>query len=477
YDVGLEDSTHVLKEHGMVFSATLGMVDVTRGSNSYYKLQILESDTGKNYWVFRSWGRVGTGIGGNKVEQYRGNKADARRKFVELYTEKTGNPFGTKNFEKIPHRFYPLDIDYGDDEEIAKLDEAVDIDSKLHPQIQNLMKLIFDIDTLKKTMVEFEIDMDKMPLGKLSRSQIQNAYSVLTELQTLIEAGNASRNAMLDATNRFFTLIPHNFGFESIPLLNTLEVIQLKTKMLDSLLEIEVAYSLLKASRGTQAEQNPIDANYEKLKCLMEVVPQGSDEFKMIEVYTKNTHGATHSSYKLKVEEVFRLDRGDETARYKPFKKLHNRMLLWHGSRLSNYCGILSQGLRIAPPEAPATGYMFGKGVYFADMVSKSANYCFTNRNNSTGLMLLCEVAIGNMHELTSSSYITQLPSGKHSTKGIGGTYPDPKGQITLDDGTIVPTGKAKSTSSYSSLLYNEFIVYDVSQIRMKYLIKMNFIY
>ena len=41
------------------------------------------------------------------------------------------------------------------------------------------------------------------------------------------------------------------------------------------------------------------------------------------------------------------------------------------------WVGILSEGLRIAPPSAPVTGYMFGKGVYFADMVSKSANYCF----------------------------------------------------------------------------------------------------
>jgi poly [ADP-ribose] polymerase len=57
----------------------------------------------------------------------------------------------------------------------------------------------------------------------------------------------------------------------------------------------------------------------------------------------------------------------------------------------------LFQGLRIAPPEAPVTGYMFGKGIYFADMVSKSANYCSTSRKNSTGLMLLCEVALGNM--------------------------------------------------------------------------------
>ena len=57
----------------------------------------------------------------------------------------------------------------------------------------------------------------------------------------------------------------------------------------------------------------------------------------------------------------------------------------------------LMQGLRIAPPEAPVTGYMFGKGVYFADMVSKSANYCRTSSADNIGLMLLCEVALGDM--------------------------------------------------------------------------------
>ena len=40
---------------------------------------------------------------------------------------------------------------------------------------------------------------------------------------------------------------------------------------------------------------------------------------------------------------------------------------------------------------------MFGKGVYFADMVSKSANYCRTSKSDPTGLMLLCEVSLGNM--------------------------------------------------------------------------------
>lgn len=73
-------------------------------------------------------------------------------------------------------------------------------------------------------------------------------------------------------------------------------------------------------------------------------------------------------------------------------------MLLWHGSRTTNFAGIMSQGLRIAPPEAPNSGAMFGKGLYFADIVSKSANYCcVTGTTENEGLLLLCEVALGNM--------------------------------------------------------------------------------
>ena len=57
------------------------------------------------------------------------------------------------------------------------------------------------------------------------------------------------------------------------------------------------------------------------------------------------------------------------------YKDVPNHFLLYHGSTLFNFMGILSQGLRIAPPEAPPTGYMFGKGIYFADMFDKSSGY------------------------------------------------------------------------------------------------------
>ena len=130
----------------------------------------------------------------------------------------------------------------------------------------------------------------------------------------------------------------------------------------------------------------------------VQVLTKEEEEYKMLKQYIENTHAATHNQYELELLEVFKVVREGEMKRFKPFKNLHNRMLLWHGSRTTNYAGILSQGLRIAPPEAPVTGYMFGKGVYFADMVSKSANYCRTSGRDPVGLLLLCEVALGDMY-------------------------------------------------------------------------------
>ena len=64
----LEASHHVLEEGGAVYNAVLGLVDIVRGTNSYYKLQLLAGDSARSYYIFRSWGRVGTSIGGTKVE-------------------------------------------------------------------------------------------------------------------------------------------------------------------------------------------------------------------------------------------------------------------------------------------------------------------------------------------------------------------------------------------------------------------------
>ncbi|KAM9435896.1 poly [ADP-ribose] polymerase 1 [Clarias gariepinus] len=474
-DSGLEDCAHVLDQNGKIYSATLGLVDIVRGTNSYYKLQLLEDDVQKRYWVFRSWGRVGTTIGGNKLEKFY-DKNSAMDNFRSVYEEKTGNCWTSSSFTKYPNKFYPLEIDYGQDEEaVKKLTASSGTKSRLAKPVQELIRMIFDVESMKKAMVEFEIDLQKMPLGKLSKRQIQSAYSLLTEVQQAV-SDSAPEAVILDLSNRFYTLIPHDFGMKKPPLLSNLDYIQAKVQMLDNLLDIEVAYSLLRG--GTEDnEKDPIDINYEKLKTKIEVVDESSEEARIIRQYVANTHAATHNTYTLEVEEIFKIERDGEYQRYRPFKELPNRQLLWHGSRATNYAGILSQGLRIAPPEAPVTGYMFGKGIYFADMVSKSANYCHTSQADPIGLILLGEVALGNMHELKKASHITKLPKGKHSVKGLGKTAPEPSATVSLN-GVDVPLGKGVNTNiDDTSLLYNEYIVYDISQVNLKYLLKLRFNY
>lgn len=473
-DSGLDDRTHIYQRGKDKYDITLGLTDIQSKKNSYYKMQILKHDRDNRYWLFRSWGRIGTTIGGNKLDSL--SLEECVEQFENLFEEKSGNCWQTReHFVKVPNRMFPIELDHGD-EEIASLDS--DIKSNLQESIQNLMRLIFDVANMKKVMLEFEIDMEKMPLGKLSRKQIQEAYGVLTVLQNELKkkSGNVDRITLIDASNKFYTLIPHNCGVGKLKPLETLEEIKSKCDMLDALLEMEIAYNLLRDK--TDEKENPLDSHYKQLKTDIDVLDKESEEFKMIQQYVKNTHATTHTQYELEIEDVFVIKRQGEEQRFKPFKKLPNRKLLWHGSRTTNFAGILSQGLRIAPPEAPVTGYMFGKGIYFADMVSKSANYCCTSSMNSTGLLLLCEVALGNMYERYQADYIEKLPKGKHSTLGRGQTHPDPENAYKAKDGVEVPYGVGVPTNiKKSSLLYNEYIVYDVAQVKARYLLRMNFKY
>ena len=207
-----------------------------------------------------------------------------------------------------------------------------DSKSKLDKAIQELMTLIFDIDSMKKAMVEFEIDLTKMPLGKLSKKQIRTAYGILTEVQEMLKNDTGNHTKVLDASNRFFTLIPHDFGMNTPPILDNPDIVKSKIDMLDNLLEIEIAFNLLQ-NKDEDKGKDPIDAHYEKLQTHMDVLDRSSDEFKILEKYVKNTHASTHTMYSLEIEEIFKISRKGEKERFSKFKDLGNRQLLWHGSR------------------------------------------------------------------------------------------------------------------------------------------------
>lgn len=125
------------------------------------------------------------------------------------------------------------------------------------------------------------------------------------------------------------------------------------------------------------------------------------------------------------------------------------------------------------------TGYMFGKGIYFADVVSKSANYCLANATNNIGLLLLCEVALGNMKNLRVANHkIVDIPNETwQSVKGCGVVTPKMWTNWHMPEGVFMPFSQLSSQLSQTALQYNEYIVYNPAQVRIRYLFKMKFNY
>lgn len=228
------------------------------------------------------------------------------------------------------------------------------------------------------------------------------------------------KTEFLGLNNRFYTLIPHASGRAQPPYLTSQRAVQSKREMIEALMGIEITTSMVQCNRTGLPIEHPLDINYRSLSTELVLVSE-PNVLAWIDRYIKNTHGPTHGHFSLDLQEVFEVTRREETARFTT--KLHNRRLLWHGSRTTNFVGILSQGLRIAPREAPMSGYSFGKGVYFADSVSKSATYCHIV-GAGVGILLLCDVALGDMYTRTSPEFMDKPPVGLHSTFGAGRYQP-----------------------------------------------------
>lgn len=478
----IKSSYHVLEMGDEIYDAMLNQTNVGNNNNKFFVIQVLEVDGGGTYMVYNRWGRVGV-KGQDKLFGPYFNRDHAVEEFELKFFAKTRNHWcHRKKFVSYSKCYTWLEMDYGENEQFqnqgkpsSTCTNILHQESKLEPRVAKFISLICSISMMRVQMMEIGYNAEKLPLGKLSKSTIVKGYDVLKRLSDVI--GQSNRKLLEQLSGEFYTVIPHDFGFKKMSefVIDTPQKLKSKLEMVEALGEIELATKLLSDDVGMQ--DDPLYAQYGRLHCELVPVEVDSEEFSMIQKYTKNTHAKTHSKYTVDIVQVFRVSREGEDERFKKFASTRNRMLLWHGSRLTNWTGILSRGLRIAPPEAPVTGYMFGKGVYFADMFSKSANYCFSSSSSPAGVLLLCEVALGEMEELLDAKYdADKLPAGKLSTKGVGKTAPNISESKLLDDGVIVPFGQPiQKKDAQGSLLYNEYIVYNVDQIKMRYIIQVIF--
>ena len=508
----LHDCEIFIDHNQNAFNAYLTRTDAVNNVNKFYAIQLLVSGSARDkFSVFRKWGRVGGGIG--KVNdlllvKHRQDKRAAIDEFEKKFEELTGWKWSEREgAEQKPGRYAQVELS-GQDEGVKakkKKKTADDVPCTLPTPVKALIETIFDSEMVEHTMrKQLDIDTAQLPLHALSKRQIEQGLSVLKEIATILltresskENVNKSSNItasqlavlkLKDASSRYFTLIPHTFGAkQSVPVIEDVRTVKKETRAMEDLLSI-VDYNTVRSAADHLSGKHIYDLQYEKLGCSISPVDSSSREWDWICRYVRQTHAPTHNDFSLQVVHILDVHRSDEVRAFDAHHVRHNRQMLWHGSRITNWVSILSKGLRIAPKEAPVTGYMFGKGIYFSDVCSKSANYCKATSDSPHGVLALCDVALGDCYVKLEAEYaaIDSCKSANlHSTFAVGQTAPSyveevaegvhaPLGTLEKNE-KLLSEARSLRPNEKPSLLYNEYVVYDTSQVRIKYLVFVKF--
>lgn len=427
----------------------------TFGNNKWFSCELHSSSNGK-YRVYTSYGKVGQ-IGAFEIRG-PGTEQEMRDLFNSIIKEKTtrkSEAYKDVKFIKAKvgspkARLIVRKVDAGEvpqEKKVQTKTVPAKVGITLDPKVAQFVESIFkDSQQAISHFIDVKITADgfETPLGVLSYAQISDGQGTLKELGKAIKKKDESSIRKL--SSQYYTTIPHRLGFDltgavlnsDADLQRELDILQL---MHDSL---EV---------GAASFTDTASAKYLELGVDLVLMAHGGDEYKRIESKIQNTISDHHFSLKkIKVENIFKAILPFERDRYTKCE-INNEQELFHGSRNSNVLGLLHRGMLIAPPEAPVSGYMFGKGAYFADQSSKSLNYSLKPfgkaPTKNVCYLFLFATKLGKILELQDADYnadITCKSRNCHSVKGVQGR----------------------------SLLHNEYIVYDVKQCTMSYIVELS---
>lgn len=468
--------------NGKFFSCTLNKSDLDKNNNKFYIIQLLEHDSTNELVLFTRWGRVG--VPGNHEEK-NVDQNSGPRLFMKKYKDKT------------KHGYQEIFIDYETEvkQEEPKEKSKVSTSKKkfkntLNQDVMDLISLIYNKKMINDNLHEIGYDSQKMPLGKLSPVTLTTGLNILKEIESELKKKSPNHENLKKYSSEFYTQIPHNFGFQKMSnfIIDTLEKVKEKIDMISVLSDMKITLKILESVGKEKSEEEyeneeekQIHDYYKQLKCDIRSISPSEEIYSILNKYLtakmdkKDSDGfGSYYSYRnrLSLVKAFELKRHGEEEKFK--KELGNKKLLWHGSRITNFVGILSQGLRIAPPEAPSSGYLYGKGVYFADMAQKSSMYCYPV--NNMALILLGEVALGEEDQRTSCDF--NLPNtkkfGTDSVHALGRLESD--GGVFINGDVFVPNGDSKINEKNQLCNdYAEYIVYNVDQIKLRYLLKIKY--
>ncbi|MHB1953119.1 MAG: hypothetical protein ACYCOU_05175 [Sulfobacillus sp.] len=472
FDPRRRPRVRIVCEGGESLSAVLNQVDVAENLNRFFILQLLQAAPNvqnrsapapapaptpvqqgmpgavqESYILFSRSGR--TGDIGHLSYDFFLERQKALEAFFARFRERAGVPWherkkGGAKYELIQTKSDGLVAGGGI--------------SLLGPE-RELVAMLFDPELHRAAVSEFHLDGDRLPLGQLDQTQLSRASEVLARIAEILRTECQDKSKMLlQASNEFYSMVPHASGRTALPIICNEAILEEKQELLEVLGNLAVAGHMRQAC-------SKIDDIMRFLKCDVSLVTD-PEVIETIRSYLTTNRGS--HDFQLEVKHIFAVCRQGE----KLSEESGNCQLLWHGSRLANFAGILTQGLKINPLNVVRHGSMFGNGIYFANSATKSAQYLHAAKGQ-LGVLALCAVSLGNCWELKQSANVQTLPAGFSSVWGRGEMTPDPRRHQKLpgDPRITVPIGTLQPSYQGGSLMYDEYVVYRESQVQLRYLV------
>ncbi len=458
----------------IVKKAVLQVTDIKTNRNKYYAIELHNSNGGKGgkhaFRVFTHYGRTDdletNADAGQKECRFFASLAEAEANYLSIYREKTSMRKGYKEISLASSKIGSQkargtssgEVDGKTLEKLAQKEQAegkaptVKV-STLHPGVQALVRYLYDEATNALTnTVAAKITANgiETPLGILTVGQIEKGENILEELYDLFKAGKKNRAEMERLSGEFYTAIPHRIGRTRaavatavIDSLETFEQKQETLQLMKDMLQVN-------GEGGSVLFNAQADAEYEALKCKIDVLEAKDPRYRELEEYVLKSQIKSRT---IKVKNVFRLRRDAEWGQFD--EQVGNQRLLFHGSRIQNWMGILSRGI-LLPKIVVSLGVnrtdagWLGNGIYFGDAACTSAFYT-TPGKKGTRLMTIAHVGLGKMKDYNKITYgLAAPPTGYHSCHGV--------------------RHKPGAASEFAD---DEYVIYRTEQQRMEYLVEM----
>ena len=164
--------------------------------------------------------------------------------------------------------------------------------SKLEPEVESLIRFIFDDYLIQQSVIQIGYDVKRLPLGQLDRETVLEGYKYLSKIELVLSGKD--NGDLAELSSKFFTYIPHNFSMKNMSnfIIDTHAKLKEKLDLIQNLVDINIGKNLLNEMmkyKDEESKENPIDQKYDALNCKISVVKKDSEERKMVETYLDNT--------------------------------------------------------------------------------------------------------------------------------------------------------------------------------------------